>query len=421
MWPFNKRKQEIRMTLEELLLQAGISSDNLTKEQALNVPAVSGCIEVIANTVAMLPIKLYKANGNKTEEILNDNRLKLLNDDTGDTLDPFMFKKAIIEDYFLNGGAYVYVNRKRNKVASLNYVEHNQVSVNLGVDPIFKSYDINVNGASYRDYEFLKIFRKTKNGSYGRGLLSESNQILSTAYNSLVFENVLVKTGGNKKGFIKSQGKLSAEAIATLKDAWKNLYQNNTENVIVLNNGLEFQEASNTSVEMQLNQNKITNSAEICKLFTVPPSILEGKASETEYNNFIKICILPILTAIQTALNKDLLLKSEQGSFYFAFDTKELLKGDIEKRYRAYEIAIKNKILGVNEVRYEEDKEPIQAFEDTVVLGLQDVLYNVKTGAVYTPNTDKQSNMNASKNNEDELKGGEKEDEDRNPGQPGTA
>ena len=63
------------------------------------------------------------------------------------------------------------------------------------------------------------------------------------------------------------------------------------------------------------------------------------------------------------------------------------------------------KILTVNEVRYEEDKEPIEAFNDIVVLGLNDVLYNTKTGEVYTPNTDKTTNMN--------LKGGES-NENRN-------
>ena len=57
----------------------------------------------------------------------------------------------------------------------------------------------------------------------------------------------------------------------------------------------------------------------------------------------------------------------------------------------------------MNEVRYEEDREPIEAFDNVIKLGLQDVLYNTKKGSVYTPNTDKTTN----------LKGGEI-DENRN-------
>lgn len=395
------------MTLEELLLQAVVLKDNITKTEALNIPSVSGCVELICNTVATLPIKLYKEHESKVEEVI-DSRVSLLNDDTGDTLDGYQLKKAIVEDYLLNGAGYAYINRERNKTISLHYVDYTNVSINIGVDPIFKTYDILVNGRTYRDFEFLKITRKTKDGITGQGIIKDNAEALATAYNSLVFENVLVKTGGNKKGFLKANGRLSREAITELKTAWNNMYKNNTENVIVLNNGLEFQEASNTSVEMQLNENKKTNSIEICKMFTVPPALLEGTATEQEYNNFIKITILPILKAIETALNKDFLLPSEKESFYFAFDTKELLKGDIEKRYKAYEVAVKNGILQVDEVRYMEDYEPLGL--DFIKLGLQDVLYNPKTKEIYTPNTNKSTNMDKPT---EELEGGE-DDENRN-------
>ena len=92
------------------------------------------------------------------------------------------------------------------------------------------------------------------------------------------------------------------------------------------------------------------------------------------------------------------MLDKEKKSFYFAFDIKELLKGDILKRFQAYEIALKNGFLGVNEVRYEEDKPEIEAFNDVIKLGLSDVLYNTKTGDIYTPNTDKSSNMKGGEN-----------------------
>jgi HK97 family phage portal protein len=414
---FRQYQKENResITLEELLISAGILTDSITKEQALNIPAVSACVGLISDTVASLPIRLYQDNEGRVTEVKDDVRISLLNDDTVDTLDGFQFKKALVEEYLLTGAGYAYINRKRNNITSLHFVENVNLSVNINADPIFKRYDILVNGAPYREFEFLKLTRKSNDGVTGKGIISENNKILSVAYNSLVFEDVLVKTGGNKKGFLKSQGRLSPDAITELKKAWNNLYKNNSENVVVLNNGLEFQEASNTSVEMQLNENKKTNSAEICKMLIVPPSILDGTASDEVYNNWIKVCILPILIAFQTALNKDLLLPSEKGSFYFAFDTKELLKGDIEKRFKAYEIATKNGILQIDEIRYLEDYEPLGL--DFIKLGLQDVLYNPKTKEIYTPNTNKTTNIDEPNK---QLEGGD-EDENRNPGEPSTA
>lgn len=397
------RKKETRedtLTLEDLLLQAGIKQDNITRDMALNIPTLAGCVELISNTVASLPIKLYQELDGKVNEIKDDIRLKLLNDDTGDTLDAFQFKKAMVQDYLLMGNGYAYINREKGNFESLHYVKQENVSININADPIFKQYDILVNGETYKPYEFIKLLRNSRDGATGTGIVESNNKLLAVAYNSLDYENILAKTGGNKKGFIKALSKLTDEAIAQLKEQWNKMYSKNSENCVVLNNGLEFQESSSTPTELQMNENKVSNGNEICKILNVPPSMItgDGKANESDYEKFVKMAILPILNSFISALNRDFLLDKEKKSFYFAFDIKELLKGDILKRFQAYEIALKNGFLGVNEVRYEEDKLEIEAFNDVIKLGLSDVLYNTKTGDIYTPNTDKSSNMKGGEN-----------------------
>ena len=99
MWPFKSKKIEEReLRATELLLQAFLTADEITKEKALNIPAVSACTDIISKLVATLPIKLYSENDGRVKEIV-DYRTRLLNDETGDTLDAFQFKKAIVEDY----------------------------------------------------------------------------------------------------------------------------------------------------------------------------------------------------------------------------------------------------------------------------------------------------------------------------------
>lgn len=405
---FWNRKKEIRAdtegtNLHDLLLQAGLIEDDVTRQNAENIATLKGCIDLISNTVASLPIKLFKEFDGQVSEVLEDNRISLLNDDTKDTLDGFQFKKALVEDYFYKGNAYAYINRQRGKIESLHYIKDEDVSININTDPIFKSYDILVNAQIFKPYDFIKILRDTRNGATGTGIIESNPILLSVCYNSLKYENILSKTGGNKKGFIEAESKLTEDAITLLKEQWKKMYSGNSENCVVLNKGLTFKDSAATPTEMQMNQNKVTNGDEICRILNVPPALLSlgGQANTDDYGRFIKMAILPLLNIIVSALNRDLLFEKEKESFYFVFDTKELLKGDIEKRYKAYEIGIKNKILKVNEARYEEDREPIEALEDTIVLGLNDVLYNTKKGTVYTPNTDKTSNMNNSNiNNE---------------------
>jgi len=397
-------------TLESLILEIGIGSSVITKAQALNIAALAGCVDIISNTIAMIPIKLYIENDGKVTPVKKDNRIKLLNDDTKDTLDAFSFKKAFITDYLLEGAGYAYINKSLNTFKSLHYVANINVSPQINFDPIFKDYDILVNGIFYKPFEFLKILNHTIDGATGTGIIAKNNDLLAISYLTMQYEKILQQTGGNKKGFLKSKSKLDDASFTALKAAWNNLYKNNTENMLILNDGVEFQEAQSTSVELQMNESKQTNSAEICKIFNVPKGILDGNATDAEYNNFIKLCIMPIVRLFETALNKDFLLEIEKDKYYFAFDMKQLTKADILKRFQSYEIAIKNGWMQWDEIRFEEDLEPYGL--NFIKLGLADVLFDPKTKEIYTPNTNKTNQMNTSSNQDDnkinDMKGGEK-------------
>lgn len=405
-WRKEQRTENVDESFRDLLLAAGLIEGEMTRTKALNIPTLAGCAELISSIVASIPIKLYKDNGGEVEEIKDDIRLKLLNEETGDTLTAFEMKKALVIDYLLMGNGYIYINKNRGKLTSLHYVKESNVNVEMNIDPIFKNYRIMVNTGSYRPYDFIKLLRHSDDGATGYGIIEENPLLLNVAYNALKYENVISKTGGNKKGFLQAEHQLSKETIENLKTQWKNMYNENTENCIVLNKGLSFKESQATPSETQMNENKVTNGNEICKVFNIPPSIItgDGKANESDFDKMFKMAILPIVNALLSSINRDLLLEKEKSTMYFGVDTNELLKGDIEKRFRAYEIAIKNKIMGVNEVRYKEDLKPLELFEDTILLGLNDVLYNTKNGNVYTPNTDKVSNM----------KGGVNKNENRN-------
>ena len=388
-------KSEIRQS-EELVLKGFLNEDTVSEREAMNIPSVSKCVNLIAHTVSMIPIKLYKEeflNGKRKTVEIEDSRCDLFNLDTKDTLDGADFKKALVRDYLLFGSAYAYINKRRNTIKSLNYVSNENVCITGNFDPIFKDYNILVRGQSYKPFEFLKILRNTKTGAQGVGIIEENQEILKVAYLTLKFEQNLVSTGGSKKGFIKSEKKITKEAMDSLKRAWRELYCNTENNVIVLNDNLDFKEASNTSTEMQLNENKNSINNSILDIFGVP--------TDWNWETFIKTAVMPILTTIECALNRDLLLEKEKKSFYFAFDTKEITKGDIKTRFEAYKMALDANLMQIDECRYMEDLEPLGL--NFIKLGLQDVLFNPQTKEVYTPNTNKVTNIsdNGGENFED--------------------
>lgn len=364
--------------VNDVLLQALLNSEAVTREQALTLPAVSGAVDFISNMIASMPVKLYKYKDGKVEEKEDDPRVHLLNGDTGDTLDAFQMKKAMVEDYLLGKGGYCYKRMNRNEVTGLFYVKDIYVDVIPNFIPIYKDYYILVMGEQYTKDEFIKLLRNTKDGGTGTGVITEVGKALETAYNTLLYQLNMVKSGGNKKGFLKAQRKLGQDEINTLKAAWYNLYGNSTENVVVLNNGLEFQEATQTAVETQLNESKKTLQDEINNIFHIHPD---------DFYLTFKTAIYPIVKAFSTALNRDLLLEKEKGKYFFDFDVKEIIKANVQERYQAYKIAKETGWITFNEIRRMENMNYIEGM-DTVNVGLGAVLYDTNTHKYYTPNTD---------------------------------
>ena len=381
------KKSEYRavetIEIDEHLRQImGLVTDTQT---ALNIPAVSACVDFISSKIAELPIKLYHEKDGKTSEIINDIRLVLLNDSTGDLLDSYQMKKAFVRDYLLHGAGYILPERNGNEFVSLRFIANENVTVTKNYDPIYKVARYQIGTRTFFDDEIMRICRNTKDGVTGIGIIQEHADILNAAYKQIVYERYLVERGGNKKGFIQVDDRVTQEVLDDLKEKWRTLYSSDNSNMMVLNKGLKFVESSNTSVEMQLNESKDTNNELICEMFGLSSKIISGTASDEEYISAIKVAIMPVVVAIQTALNKSLLLWAEKSDHYFTLDTKELLKGDILKRYQAYQIALKEGFLQLDEVRYEEDKEPYGL--QFIKLGLQDVLFDPKTRTIYTPNT----------------------------------
>ena len=385
--------------IEDSLLKALIGSGSVTREMALQVPTIAGAIDLIGNVVASTPIKLYREGDQKAEEIRDDPRLRILNDETGDTLDANQFWKAITRDYFLGKGGYAYIQKTNGAFSGLYYVEESRISIQKSSDPIFKDFNILVEGQSYMPFHFLKILRNTRDGASGVPITEENSKLIEAAYAAIVFERNMVRRGGSKRGYLKSEKRLMQSDLDTLRDAFARMYGgDDSDAFVVLNAGVDFQEAANTSVEMQLNENKTANAAEFAKLFHISTDAISGKADENDTASLAKLAAIPLMTTIQCALNKDFLLEKEKGKLYFAFDTKELLKGDMKSRFDAYKTALDANFMQIDEVRFAEDMEPLGL--NWIRIGLDDVLYDPKTGSIYTPNTDRLSTMSARRKRE---------------------
>lgn len=371
-----ERRRDTVLEASDLLLEALLGKTTITRDVALSIPAVSAAVDFISATIASMPIRLYKVDDGNVVEQKDDPRARLLNTETGDTLNAWQMRKAMVTDYLLGKGGYCYIHKQRNKVTGLYYVDEKYISTMINRDPIKKTITITVNENRYELWDFVKLLRNTKDGATGNGLTSEVAVVIETAAATIRYQMTNAKSGGSKKGFIKANKKLGQDEIDTLKAAWKRLYSDGTESVVILNNGLDFQEASTSAAEMQLNENKRTLADEINGIFHL----------SDDFDMTFKKAIMPIVKAFETELNTVLLLEKEKRNYYFAFDSSEVTRASVRDRYEAYQIAKNTGFLTTNEIRRMENLSDIEGM-DVINVGLSAVLYDINTKTYFTPNT----------------------------------
>ena len=105
-----------------------------------------------------------------------------------------------------------------------------------------------------------------------------------------------------------------------------------------------------------------------------------------DFEETYKFAIYPIVRAFETALNRDLLLEKEKRNYFFAFDSREIIKASLKERYETYKLAKDCGIMSINEMRRNENMNEVQGL-DLIDLGLGSVLFDTTTGETYTPNT----------------------------------
>lgn len=377
--------QEIEFTSDgrgaELLLAALGGSGKVTAETAMQIPAVARCVHMVAQAAAMLPVKMYRKGENGVEEITSDRRVDMLNGDTGDSIPGAYMRYRWVRDVLLTGAAYGFIERENGVPARIFYVPPEDVGVVRNADSVIhKDYRFSVRGKMYYPFEFLKILRCSDGFGKGRGLVAENPLVLDTAYSLFKFQKYQLAKGGAKKGYLTPQRHVGNDVINEIKKQWRRLYsQNDEEAVMFLNEGIDFKELSNSAVEMQINQSVRTIDDELLRLFGSEDGMLTAET--------VKNAVMPVLDMIETAFDSDLLLESEKGRVYFAFDTKELTRGDIGARFAAYATALNEGFMQIDEVRAQEDLPPTDM--KFMKLNQADVLYDPETKRIYVLNSNK--------------------------------
>lgn len=343
-----------------------LSGVNVGPEAALRVPAVNASVRVISESVAALPLHLFKRKGDAKERDTSSPLYELLHDRPNAWTSSFDFRQQLQTDALLHGHGYGFVNKVGGEPKEI--LRLSPISTACKIDPSSgePSYEVTATSGEKRTFAYDQIIHiRALNGV---APIVHAREAIALA---LALEGHAAKLMGNAArpgGILKFKGaKLTDPQMQRIKSQWQASQNAGTSGgTAIFDSETDFQPLTFNSVDMQFVELRRMQIEEISRAFRVPPHLLSelgratwGNASEMG-QSFLDYCLLPWLLQWQGAIARAVLSPEQQSTSFVEFDTAALTRANLQVRMEAYAKAVGGPWLTPNEARALENRPPIE-------------------------------------------------------------
>lgn len=357
------------------------SGERVDEKSALQIATVYACVRLLAETVASLPLHLYRyTDGGDGKEKAPDHPLyKLLYRQANPEMTSFSFREAMMTHLLLWGNAYAQIVRDgKNDILGLYPLLPENVEIdraeNGALFYTYHAYTDEVPGDHDKDIifqreEILHIPGLGFNGLVGFSPIAMMKNALGTTLAVEKYGSSFFKNGAQPAGVLEHPGVLKDPQ--KIRDNWMNAYGGaaNAHKVAVLEEGMQYKPISLPPEDSQFLSTREFGVEEICRIFRVPPHMVQDLKRAT-FNNiehqsidFVMHTVMPWLVRIEQAIIKDVLIEEEQDEFFPKFNVDGLMRGDYQSRMNGYAVGFANGFLSPNDIRRLENMDLIPAEE----------------------------------------------------------
>lgn len=346
---------------------ASASGIIVNPQTAMQAATVYACVQVLAQSIAMLPLNIYARGKDGARALATDHPLyPLLHDQPNDWQTNVEFFEMMVASLALRGNAYAYINRGRSgRVVELLPLHPDMVRANMA-QGFRLEYQITMPDGSFKQLgpgELLHVRGMTLNGWLGISPIAYARESIGLALATEKFGGQLFKNGAKMGGVLEHPGKVGQEAYERLKGSFDNAYSGeNAHKTAILEEGMKFSKISMTADDSQFLETRKYQRSEIAAVFRVPPHMI-GDLERATFSNieqqsleFVTYTLMPWLTRIEKAIKRDLLTEKERQQFTVKFNVNNLLRGDASARSTYYHNGILDGWLTRNEARLAESE-----------------------------------------------------------------
>lgn len=358
---------------------ASISGQSVTPDTALAVPLVYACVLILAESVASLPMSVYRRLPNGGKEVATNHRVhSLLHVTPNDEQTAFEATEYRMACLAMRGNAY----------GALSMNGRGDVMEIQPLRPQFMQLDRDSAGRLVFDYQepgATRVYSKDRiwytrgfgtDGVSGLSPIAIHREAIGYAMTLNEHGSRLFANGAQVGATIEVPGEWSDTAFNNFKTDFNTNHGGrlNAGKPLILEGGAKFSPIGLSSVDAEYIASLKNSIAEVSRIYRIPLHMLNELDKATFSNiehqslEFVTRTLLPWLKRIEDSANRDLFGPLERGKYFVKFNLDALLRGDIKSRYEAYQVAVGGNNgpgwMSRNEIRLLEDLNPLDGLDE---------------------------------------------------------
>jgi HK97 family phage portal protein len=251
----------------------------VSPQTAMQAAAVYSCVQVLSQSVGMLPLNLFTEDDKGERKIAKDHPLfELLHHQPNDWQTSVEFFEMMVASLCLRGNAYAYINRARSgRVVELLPIHPDSVRTEMSSD-FQLTYYIALSGGGEERHDPGEIFHVrglTLNGWLGISPIAYARESIGLALATEKFGGQLFRNGAKMGGVLEHPGKVGEEAYKRLKNSFDEAHSGeNAHKTALLEEGMKFTKISMNADDSQFLETRKYQRSEIAAIFRVPPHMI---------------------------------------------------------------------------------------------------------------------------------------------------
>lgn len=353
-----------------------------TPDMAMKISAVYRAVNLISSGLATLRLEYkrkdrvknyFKVYDNGSGKVLN----YLLGVEPNNRMNSYTMFKNLVAGILLRGNAYIYPERDElGNISALYLLSPDSVVHDIYTNMYHVTDTINGIYRTLYSWEILHFKNMSRDGGYtGVSTIRYAAQTLGIAATADTETLKRFATGGRFKAILKNStsvrgfGEYQDDQLkghgSDLQDAI-----NRGDDILVVKGDAEVSPLSMTSADMQFLESRKFTIREIARFFNVPPSKLMDdsnsnyKSVEVSNIAFYSEALQPIVEEIEREFAAKLLNVHTFLDYKFTFNLRSLYALDLESKAKWDSSRLQNGQCSVNDLRRENDIEPVDKGDD---------------------------------------------------------